>query len=341
MLEAQGAIRLSSAGTPDQGARWFRPLLRILSPEGSRGRLTILIFHRVHERPDTLFPNEIHADVFRERMRWIRSSFNVLPLDDAVTALAQGNIPARALAITFDDGYADNFTVALPILRELGLSATFFIATGFLDGGRMWNDTVIEAIRDAKGNELDLTMVGLGVFRGDSPEGRRNAIEAILGRLKYLPPRERLERADSIAAIARVEPPSNLMMSGEQIRELARAGMGIGGHTVSHPILARLDEASARQEISDGRDALEALTRQPVNFFAYPNGKPLRDYTAAHVRMVKSLGFRAAVSTAHGAARVGDTPYELPRFTPWGRTSARWGWWLARNFSSPTERAPA
>ncbi|TMH02351.1 MAG: hypothetical protein E6H67_15150, partial [Betaproteobacteria bacterium] len=118
MLEAQGAIRLSSAGTPDQGARWFRPLLRILSPEGSRGRLTILIFHRVHERPDTLFPNEIHADVFRERMRWIRSSFNVLPLDDAVTALAQGNIPARALAITFDDGYADNFTVALPILRE-------------------------------------------------------------------------------------------------------------------------------------------------------------------------------------------------------------------------------
>jgi peptidoglycan/xylan/chitin deacetylase (PgdA/CDA1 family) len=108
--------------------------------------------------------------------------------------------------------------------------------------------------------------------------------------------------------------------------------MAIGSHTVSHPILSRLDAASARREMADGRDALEAIVRQPVMLFAYPNGKPGTDYTAAHVQIARELGMSAAVSTARGAARGGDSVHELPRFTPWGRTPSRWGWRLAGNF---------
>src|SRR5438876_5084025 len=111
---------------------WLRAVFGLLSPVGSRGRLTILMFHRVHGQRDDLFPNAMHAAIFHERMLWIRSWFNVLPLDEAVTALRKGTLPARALAITFDDGYADNCTMALPILRQLGLHATFFICTAFL-----------------------------------------------------------------------------------------------------------------------------------------------------------------------------------------------------------------
>jgi len=323
------------------GAGWVRPLLGALSPAGRRGRLTILIFHRVHAVPDELFPNQIHASTFLERMLWVRSWFNVLPLAEAVKALARGSLPARALAITFDDGYADNATVAVPILQRLGLHATYFIATAFLDGGRMWNDTVIECIRRTKKSDLDLTGEGLGTYRVASADGRKAAINAVIGQLKYLPPHERERRAENIAALSAVSLPNDLMMTREQLRGVAAAGMGIGGHTATHPILAALEDSAARREIVEGRDVLEGIVRQPVRLFAYPNGKPNVDYSAAHVRMIKALGFAAAVSTAPGAARAETSSFELPRFTPWDRTPARWGIRLARNLFKPAETAVA
>ena len=82
-------------------------------------------------------------------MRFAKANFNVISLADGVAGLKRGCLPPRALSITFDDGYRDNHDIALPILLQLGLPATFFVATGFLDGGRMFNDTVIEAVRFA------------------------------------------------------------------------------------------------------------------------------------------------------------------------------------------------
>jgi peptidoglycan/xylan/chitin deacetylase (PgdA/CDA1 family) len=328
-----------ATGSSANAATWLRPLIGALSPAGPRGRLTILIFHHVHALRDELFPNEMHADAFRERMRWICSWFNVLPLEESIAALRRGMLPARALSITFDDGYADNCTVALPILRDMNVHATFFVASQFLEGGRMWNDTVIEALRRARGEDLDLAGLGLGRHRIRSLEERRTAIRAVLPQLKYLPVGERQARVDAIAAKAATALPDGLMLTHSQLRKIAAAGMAIGAHTASHPILARLDEAAARREIVDGRNALEQIVQQPVRLFAYPNGKPSVDYTAAHVRMAEELGFAAAVSTASGAARAGNQGFELPRFTPWDPTPVRWGLRLARNLLTPVETA--
>jgi len=326
--------------TFDTASLW-RTLFGTLSPAGTRGRLTILILHRVRAVRDEIFPNEMHAEAFREKMQWLRSWFNVLPLDDAAAALQRGGLPARALAVTFDDGYADNATVALPILRELGIHATFFIATGFLDGGMMWNDTVIEAVRHAPGPTLDLTEFGSGVCPIATPEQRKEVIGRLLSGFKYLPLPERQARADSLAALTGAPLQTNLMMTSEQICELARAGMGVGGHTMTHPILATLDPQAAMREIAGGREFLEGLLRQPVRLFAYPNGTPDTDYGRAHVGMVKDLGFSAAVSTASGASRSGESPFELPRFTPWGGTRFRWGIRLAQNLRVGAMRAAA
>lgn len=329
---------MSSAGlsVPGPISPW-RPLFGALSPAGTRARLSILMLHRVRPARDELFPNEMHAATFRERMGWVSEWFNVLPLAEAVVRLARGALPARALCITFDDGYADNVTVAMPILRERALPATFFIATAFLDGGMMWNDAVIEAIRAVPGPSVDLSRFGLGTCPVTTPEGRRATIDRLIGAFKYLPPAERASRVDELTAMLGVRRPSDLMMTSGQVRELVRAGMGIGGHTATHPILARLDAAAARDEIAGGRETLEDLVRQPIELFAYPNGRPDTDYGSAHVQMVKAMGFRAAVSTAPGAARAADSLFELPRFTPWGRTRRRWGLHLARNLRA---RAP-
>ena len=336
---ADHATRTRSHGTQPPGL-WRWPLA-LLSPAGTRARLTVLIFHRVRPARDPLFPRELDADAFRDRLSWLRAWCNVLPLDDAVDALARGTLPARAAAITFDDGYADNHDVALPILREMGLPATFFIATGFLDGGRMWNDTVIEAIRSTARPTLALDAAGLGSFDLPSVEARRAAVMKVIAALKHRPPAEREEAVAHVADVAGVDLPADLMMSSDKVRRLAAAGMGIGAHTITHPILAAADDALARREIGGSREILEGLVRRPVRLFAYPNGRPNADYRARHVAMVKEAGFSAAFSTAIGAATGADARYELPRFTPWGTSATHWGVRLARNCVAPIVRAAA
>lgn len=108
--------------------------------------------------------------------------------------------------------------------------------------------------------------------------------------------------------------------------------MEIGGHTVSHPILLNLSDEEARREIADGKRLLENITGTPLKLFAYPNGKPEKDYGTAHVSMVQQLGFAAAVSTTWGTAHAGSDLYQLPRFTPWDKSPRRFVLRLLQNY---------
>ncbi|HND98622.1 MAG TPA: polysaccharide deacetylase family protein, partial [Plasticicumulans sp.] len=125
--------------------------------------------------------------------------------------------------------------------------------------------------------------------------------------------------------------PDDLMMTHAQLRTLHGAGMEIGGHTVSHPILTRTPAAVARAEIAGGRAGLEALIDAPVRSFAYPNGKPGADYGPEHVAMVRELGFDCAVVTSHGVSVAATDPYQLARFTPWDRSESRFQLRMLRN----------
>lgn len=294
-------------------------------------RLSILIFHRVLERADPLFPEEPDAARFETILRYVASSFRVLPLAQAAAALNDGTLPDSALAITFDDGYADNQQIAAPILQRLGLHATFFVATGFLDGGRMWNDTVIEALRRTCLQQLDLSGLGLGLHRLDTVALRRQAIDHLLPRVKYLPPAERLRKVQAIADACGQTLPDDLMMSTVQLQALHRSGMGIGGHTVNHPILCSVPDDEARSEILGNKAQLEAALQAPMTLFAYPNGKPDTDFAARHARMVQAAGYQAAVTTSPGAARLGADPMQLPRFTPWDRDALRFSLRMVAN----------
>jgi len=296
-----------------------------LSPGGARARLSILIFHRVLPEPDALCPDAPDLQRFEQELRWISRWFNVLPLDEAAANLAGGSLPPRAAAITFDDGYADSATVALPALQRVGLSATFFIATSFLDGGRMWNDTVIESVRACRAPWLDLGNVGLGRYAMDSMASRRQAICQLLPAIKYLAPAQRDTAVAAVQAACGERLPADLMMRSEQVLMLRRAGMQIGAHTRSHPILASLHDDFAATEIVGSKHDLEALIGEPVTLFAYPNGKPGVDYGASHARMVKEAGFAAAVSTAPGTASARSDRFQLPRFSPWDRGRTRYG----------------
>lgn len=304
----------------------IRSALSALSPAGANGRLSILIFHRVVTDPDPLFPGEVDRRRFDELMGWVRDWFNVLPLDEGIQRLRLGCLPARAAAITFDDGYADNLLNAVPILQKYGLSATFFIANGFLDGGRMWNDTVIEAIRGAMVEWIDPGVAELSAGWIRSDDEKRALLSRWIPAIKHLPHLVRDETVARIADASRAHLPCDLMLTSPQVRALRSTGMLIGGHTVSHPILLAANDVDAEREIADGKQALENLLGEPVRFFAYPNGKPEQDYASRHVDMVKKLGFEAALSTSWGANTLKSDLLQLRRFTPWDRR--RWAFGL-------------
>lgn len=276
-------------------------------------------------------PGEVTDGEFRKLLRWTGRLFNVMTMSDAVAGLRGGTLPSRPLVITFDDGYADNEQLAAPALQELGMPATFFVATGYLDGGLMFNDAVISALGSTKLRQLDLTEIGLGHHSLGSADDRRQTIARLLVVVKGLASEQRVAAADRICELAEVEPPSDLMMKSSQVADLAQRGFEIGAHTVSHPLLATVGESAARQEIQHSRTRLEQICCAPIRFFAYPNGRPADDYSIETVRLVKELGFDAAFTTARGTAAANADLFQLPRFTPWDRTEFRFGMRLMLN----------
>ncbi|TVO62885.1 polysaccharide deacetylase family protein [Denitromonas ohlonensis] len=312
----------------------MRPAFHLASTRGGNARLSIFVFHRVLPTPDPLFPAEVDVAAFDRMLGWICRWFRVVPLAEGIDLMRRGDLPARAAAITFDDGYADNLTHALPILQRHGASATLFVATGFLDGGRMWNDTVIESVRRTPLAQLDLSAIGLGVIATGTIAEKRQAIDYLIPRTKHLPADSRQAQVAAIANASQAMLPDDLMMRSDQLQAWHRAGMGVGAHTVTHPILATTELDSARQEMADSKTQLEALLGERIGLFAYPNGKPEQDYRSEHARLAAELGFDAAVATVWGAATRDSDVFQLPRFTPWDRTKYRFGLRLLQNLLS-------
>ncbi len=147
----------------------------------------------------------------------------------------------------------------------------------------------------------------------------------------HLPSHQREATTAELESGANGAAQTRLMMGENDVRALRSAGMDIGAHTVTHPILTRLAESEARREIVASRDHLQGILGESVALFAYPNGKPGQDYGSEHVRMVEEAGFCGAVSTARGVADPSIDVYQLPRFTPWQRDPMKFGLSLLAN----------
>lgn len=284
-------------------------------------RLIVLCFHQVLPAADPFRAGAETAANFERLCRCIARFFRPLSLPDACRRLADGgSLPARAICITLDDGYADNREVAAPILARTGVPATLFVASGYLDGKVMFNDAIIEALRTTRRDGIDLADLGIEL------EGRR-ALHDLSARLEVIreliPVFKRRPLAERDALVQRLETllavpaARDLMMTPAAVREVADMGFEIGGHTVNHPILTAIPPTQAREEIARGRHDLEAIIQREVRSFAYPNGRAGEDYAPEHVDIVRESGFDQAVTTNLGSARPEDDRYQLPRRGTW------------------------
>lgn len=291
---------------------------------GGKSGLMVLIYHRVLPAPDPMLPDVPDAAMFATQMSVIGHYFRVAPLRQALEELQQGRLPAPTVAVTFDDGYADNLDVALPVLQRFDVPATVFVAPGFLDGGLMFNDAITEIFRQAPAGLFDLQAFGLGSWQLDDWAGRRRAANKVTLQIKYRTLAERQSLIARLAQHAGATLPDTLMLSSEQLRRLNQSELiDIGAHTVNHPILARLDDAAAETEIRASKAQLEQLLGESIDLFAYPNGKPGTDYLPQHVLQVQRAGFRYALSTSEGVARSRKNLFEVPRLGSWDRTPLR------------------
>lgn len=302
--------------------RLCAPLIRAagdaIAPRGKgEGRLCIVNYHRILSQPDPLLDSEPTVDIFRWQMELLASCFNVLPLNDAIEMLRTERMPPRAVAITFDDGYRSTHDLALPILREYALPATVFVTTGHMEKGSMWNDIILEATRRLPDGELELHDIGYGSYPLHTASDRQHTALALTERSKYLPPPERAQLRNKLEALAGGTLEQELMLTRDMVRSLSQQNIEIGGHTVTHPILTRIDDDAARAEIVNNKQQLEAILGKRLRLFAYPNGKQGVDFDARHARMVREAGYTAAFTTAVGPATRHSKPYEIPRSRPW------------------------
>lgn len=273
----------------------------------------VFIFHRVVASRDPLMRLLPTVDEFRHQLDRIQATFTVIPLAASLQRQPDGKPTA---SITFDDGYRDNHDLVLPLLQARQLHATFFIATAFTDGDLMWNDWLTETVRQHDNGELNLDRFGLGKhLLTDSIDQRRSVLGPLRQQVKYLAANQRLDVVSHLRSM--VPAPPRLMMNATELRAMQAVGMGLGGHTHDHHVLATLTLAEAQWQIQHNRAVLTDLLGEAPTLFAYPNGKPNSDYRAEHVKLIRNAGYQAAWTTEHGAWNGRSDCFQIPRFSPY------------------------
>jgi peptidoglycan/xylan/chitin deacetylase (PgdA/CDA1 family) len=304
-------LRAASVVGADAASRYLR-----------RGELLAVNYHGLrtdmNPRRDWLL---LSREQFVEQCRFLARHYDVRPVDDAVAAMRAGTLTRPTACITFDDGYRNNLTIALPVLRELGLPATIYLATGLIGTDtRLWTIRIELAFQATRADRVDLDELGLPpVSLGDRA---RNAAERELAglrvkeKLKTLPAVRREAVVDRLLERLDVHAPDDggdfAFLDWDEVTSLGRSGLvTFGGHTVHHEIVSRLDDAAVDREVSDSVVRARA-TGYVSETFAYPNGG-VDDFDARAGKTLGRLGISTAFTTIDGLNSADTPPFAMRR----------------------------
>ncbi len=275
-------------------------------------RLFVLEYHDVTAESGEK-EGTVTAERFRRHLRHLKQRFRIDTLASAIERLEAPGLDGDLLAITFDDGYLDNYRAAWPVLQAEGLPATVYLTTGFLDGTELWVDFARRALDAARRSPPDLATTAEEALRAALENWTpTESVDRLVRRLKYLPPVKRDRALEALRSAGMELAPAARPLSWEQAREMAAGGIELGAHTVTHPILSTLDPEAQEAEIRGSRRRIAEQTGIEPTTFAYPNGSAL-DYDRHTVRITDRIGFRAACTTRRGSNRPGCRRLELRR----------------------------
>jgi peptidoglycan/xylan/chitin deacetylase (PgdA/CDA1 family) len=303
------------------------------------GAGVVLMYHRVAEVGSDPWSLCVSPRHFEEHLRLLRERFRVVPLSTLLSGSREGGLARRAVAVTFDDGYADSLLAAKPLLERYGVPATVFVTAGQLGASRefWWDELERLLLRpgtlpvalelEAGGRRLERRIDRAERYTHEDyrrherwtvhstcdPTPRHALFRVLYMWLFELAPRARQSAIDALrewAGAGAEGRPSHRSLTREELADLASGGLvEIGAHTLTHPALDALPRGEQWAEISGSKALLEALAGRPVTAFAYPHGA----FSADTVGLVREAGFAVACSTRYEAVPVDGDPYRVPR----------------------------
>ncbi|MDL0429709.1 polysaccharide deacetylase family protein [Marinobacter sp. TBZ242] len=257
----------------------------------------LLMYHRFSSFPVAGY---VSADEFEWQVSYIAKHFTPVTVSDIALSLYEGeNLPTNNIAITVDDGYEDFYSIAWPILRKYRVPATFYVTTGFVNGDLwLWPDQLRYLLE--RSPKVENTF-DFGLFSVETPL-QGTALEDTFWRInQILLKADNEKKLQCLAAMSRAWqldlpacPPDDCRaVTWAHLKEMQAQGLEVGGHTVTHPSLARVNMAEARSEIFGCYEALENNLGQAVRSFCYPNGTP-DDFVGEQVELISEAGFSCA-----------------------------------------------
>jgi len=311
-------------------------VLRLVSPDASAA---ILMYHSVLSDParyaDSL-GGIIHSQSeFRAQMELLARDYHPVSLDEVVHKLISGgSLSKRSVVVTFDDGYADNYEVAMPILNQIGIPATFYVTVDCVEKRKLpWPSRLRFAFRSTK--LPTWTDVRAKTWDLGTPDSRE---QAYLASCDDCCQRAGAAQEEFVATVedqlqSRVpDELTSLMMTYDQARGLAHNGHIVGSHTMTHPNMAHITERDAAVELAESKRHLEAELKIPVPHFSYPCPALTPHWSERTRSQSRAVGYGSAVTTNGGVVRSGDNPLSLKRIRP-TKTAAGLRWNLECAFA--------
>jgi peptidoglycan/xylan/chitin deacetylase (PgdA/CDA1 family) len=264
------------------------------------------------------------VEQFEQQIRYVSRYHTVVGLRDLLARLGDG-CTEPMIALTFDDGYRDNYENALPILERYGMPATIFLTTGVVDSGEaLWFEELAGRLKKTSREFLDLESGIPRRFWLRTEAERLNAYTRIVRMLRMLSDPERRFWLDEISQQlggGKAGEPRGKMLDWGQVRDMTQRGIDFGGHTVTHPFLSKTTGEQLVWEVSECKRRIEEMLQREVEHFAYPNGRE-EDFAEENKQLLRKIGYRAAVTTIWGHNDESTDPMELRRSGPWEKDLA-------------------
>lgn len=275
----------------------------------------LLAYHRVSDECDSFLP-PMPIKMFETQMTYLATYCNVLNLDEAVERIKAQDVPDDAVVVTFDDGYADNYIHAFPILKRLSIPATIFLPTDVIGTGRvLWHDQVFSALSKSKVPLIEGFPENGSRFSLRTLQDKRRAQDSISLYFRSLDVPRRcheIKRLFGLLAFSMNFGSSRVYLDWSEVKAMQSHGIGFGSHSVTHPILSFLSETEAREEIWESKSLMEKMLGIRVKSFAYPSGRR-QDFSEATKALLRESGYECAVSMIHGTNFVGTDLFEMRR----------------------------
>jgi peptidoglycan/xylan/chitin deacetylase (PgdA/CDA1 family) len=277
--------------------------------------------------------------VFAGQLRYLKRHYRVVSLQQMIRELQEPATQDQGVAVTFDDGYLGTYTEAFPVLKEYAIPATVYLTAGSVESGELaWYDRIFLRFQRAAA-EVTVSLDTERSFRLTDFASRVDAATTVVMYLRTLPDGARQRWCESFEN-ATPAPHTELcgsMMNWDQAREMRRAGITFGCHTMTHPVLSRLPLDALQREVAESKRLIENRLDTIVEDFAFPFGKP-RDCGTIGAELLSGEGFRTAMTTILGVNEPETDRFRLRRMVQGDELSvAMFAWRLQRLFFHPVD----